>query len=157
MSEPNNIKSFNEIVACVFNDLYASFPRRISLFPPKYLGVELDKGKLCDDDGYYTAKKIGEDEDVKVGWEELRFVEHSILWLIETGYVSVKDQLKHYYFTEAVLTAKGLELLKLVPSSVDGDKSVGEKIKDAIGGGMKDVASSVVSAALTQGFSLLAG
>lgn len=80
----------------------------------------------------------------------------TIKWLIEAGYISAKG---HPYasFSDAVLTAKGLELLKLTPDSLT--ESFGDTLlaasKGAVTEGTKDVIGQVTSKALTAGLSIL--
>lgn len=135
MSTPINIKKFNEITGIVLASLYESFPVRKTftverLFPETILDP-------------FDEPSINHDAI---------FVTETVSWLIEHGYISANIQYG-CSFSDAVLTAKGLELLKLTPNSLES--SFGEQLLEATKSGVKDTIVNISSSVLTSGAALL--
>ena len=135
MSTPSNIKKFNEITGITLASLYESFPIKKtfiveSLFP----------------------ETIPDPFDAPLINHDAIFVTETISWLVEHGYISANIQYG-YSFSDAVLTAKGLELLKLIPNSLE--LSFGDQLAEAAKSGIKDTIVSVTSSVLTTGTALL--
>ncbi|MCS6718703.1 hypothetical protein, partial [Proteus mirabilis] len=80
------------------------------------------------------------------------FVTETISWLVEHQYISANIQYG-YSFSDVVLTAKGLELLKLTPNSLE--PSLGDQLVKAVKSGTKDIIVNVSSSVLTTGIALL--
>lgn len=135
MSTPINIKKFNEITGIVLASLYESFPVR------KTFTVERLFPETIPDP--FDEPSINHDAI---------FVTETISWLIEHGYISANIQYG-YSFSDAVLTAKGLELLKLTPNSLES--SFGEQLLEATKSGVKDTIVNISSSVLTSGAALL--
>ncbi|AGG31074.1 hypothetical protein MU9_2028 [Morganella morganii subsp. morganii KT] len=136
MSAPDNIVKFNEVTGVILASLYESFPVKksfevTSLFPE-------------------TAV---EPSDKPIINHEAIFVTSATEWLFQTGYISVNKIIFGHSVRDAVLTAKGLELLKLTPDAIG--PSFGDKLLEATKSGMKDTIVNVSSAVLTSGISLL--
>ncbi len=81
-----------------------------------------------------------------------RICGHTVEWLADNGYLKVQEQHAHC-FLGAVLTVKGLTLLKAVPDSVNGKSSdsMGDKLIKALKGGAVETAKAIVKAVLAQG------
>lgn len=133
---------FNEITGKTLAFLYENFPLEKTILVKN----------LIDDASIDVTLENG----VTVPSKECEIAFATIKWLIEAGYISAKG---HPYasFSDAVLTAKGLELLKLMPDSLT--ESFGDTLlaasKGAVTEGTKDVIGQVTSKALTAGLSIL--
>lgn len=138
MATPSNIDVFNETVGKTFAFLYESFPRKVTIDVCALTGV--------------SAPTFEEKDPAvrKQKHEALVLRYYSIEWLIAAGYVSA-DAVPFESFDKAVLTAKGLELLKLDPESLK--QSLGDKLVDATKSGAIDAIKSTASSALTTGIS----
>ena len=126
-----NIDRFNQYTARLFADLYASFP----------MPCDISYFEWLDQDALETDR------------DELAFCEVTIRWLEDAGYihVGVRDVEGAYGI---VLTAKGMEMMKVVPQSVKTKKSVGDALVGAVRDGMRVSAAQIVSRAFTEVFKL---
>lgn len=133
MSDASNMDLFNEYTATIFAELYQAFPE---VRP-------LDVGRLsgCKPDDYGVIGKRGQ------------VCAATIEWLAESGYIRLGHRMDWTF--PAVLTAKGLEILKATPASISQGKSAGESIVAAVKDGSMRTAVNLVSSALTEGFKLL--
>ena len=133
----NNIEAFDICTTYIFKELYSSFP----------VCMDLDIYNTLKDD---FVKKINMEEEQK----ELIFSE-TMYWLSETGFIRFmqpqkrhKTRQSHPLFLCAVLTEKGLSLLKSKPQSVEDKTSVGEEIvkafKDGIGSKAAELATNAI-------------
>ncbi|MBC3863197.1 hypothetical protein H8K32_13895 [Undibacterium jejuense] len=159
----NNIDKFNYYVGCVFAILQSGFPCRISLN-----FVEIVGGEKCPEttssSGRWTGRYLvnGEVQDIT---KELEFVCETVNWLYETDYligsVGVTELGKSALVT---LSPKSLEILKVVPSSIDAsekEKSIGQELSEAFNSAAKkqitDVASKALSYLFKIGWGALSG
>lgn len=128
----NNIDRFNECTAKLFADLYASFPIHYDINYFEWLGQDA----------------------LETGKDELEFCEATIRWLEDAGYIQVRlHNVEGAY--GIVLTAKGMEMMKVVPESVKAKKSVGDALAGAVKEGMHISAAQIISRAFTEVFKLL--
>ncbi|HFF1377149.1 TPA: hypothetical protein ACGBFI_005454 [Escherichia coli] len=137
MSIASNLDVFNETVGKTFAFLYETFPRKVTIDICALTGVS----ELTFEEDRSSRRQLV---------EALELRRDSIAWLVDAGYVSAKSSPPHY-FSDAVLTAKGLELLKLDPESLK--QSFGDKLVDAAKSGSMDAIKSTASSALTTGLS----
>ncbi len=132
-----NIETFDKMVGYVFSELYESFPICLEIKANPFL------------------KKI----EMHSEKNEL-ILSETLFWLRESGFITFKSPIEksiskmdgvipHPLFSCVVLTAKGLEILKKIPKSVDEEKGIGEEIIDAVKIGAKDRISQLVSSALS--------
>jgi hypothetical protein len=152
----NNIDKFNYYVGCVFAILQNGFPCRISLNFVEIIGGEecpktTSSGGRCT--GLYLVN--GEVQDMT---KELEFVYETVNWLYETGYligtVGVTQLGKNAFVT---LSPKSLEILKVVPSSIDAsekEKSIGQELSEAFNSAAKEQIADVASKALSYLFKI---
>jgi hypothetical protein len=133
----SNIDRFDEYTGRIFAHLYASFPMRVRLSDFDVMPEAWNEGEFVVD-AYVT---------------ESAFVEATILWLRDAGYIS--GQVISLGLLDAVLTAKGLEVLKATPSSLVGGPSLGDRITDALQEEAKETMRSLVSEALGIGARLI--
>lgn len=121
----DNIKTFDKFVGYISAELYTAFPVCIKI-------------NVCE----FLKKIKCEGEE-----EELIFSE-TMFWLRGAGFLSfVSPDEKEIFpmegvvaslqFSCVVLSAKGLEILKKTPKSVESKESIGEMVKNAIKEGSK--------------------
>lgn len=136
----SNIERFDELTGQVLAKLYAEFPMPIRLKPDKFV------------DSWCVTDEI---LDMPVASQETKFFTATVVWLAEAGYLRYHelDQTQLYGFSDSVLTAKGLELLKAVPDSL-GD-SFGERLRDAAAVEGREGLRALVSQVLGAGVSVL--
>lgn len=139
MSTPENIVKFNEIAGIILANLYEDFPvpiteHFINLFPD---------AEIISVHGRPVPSES----------PDIIFIASTVNWLITAGYIN-GDVDRNIYACDLVLSAKGLELLKSTPDTVNNSLSFGDKLKQAIKSGGRDVVVNVVSAALTAGVPL---
>ncbi|MBF4249148.1 hypothetical protein EA004_29955, partial [Vibrio anguillarum] len=88
--------------------------------------------------------------------QDADFLLDTALWLIDSGFLygKIENEVGVFYTSkkciEITLSPKGLELLKLVPSSLEVSQNLGDKLVDTINQGAKDAGSKLVSEALTK-------
>lgn len=132
MSLPPNIERFNQNAAKIFSLLYESFP------VPRSIDVrEIDiDAELSEATGELTP--AGE-------------VAHAtFIWLEGSGYITFRKNME-VLFTECVLTAKGLEVLNAIPSSLSTSQTVGEFVSKAVKAGAAESVSSAVKFIFAKG------
>ncbi|WP_448092494.1 hypothetical protein [Pseudomonas lini] len=132
----SNIKRFDELTGQVLGVLYEQFP------VPHFLAL----GKLVPD-GYSYDEGSGGDAPNEQGL----FFFACVDWLAESGYLRFKEKNHHYGFHDAVLTAKGLEVLKATPDSLSTESSLGEQLVDASKTGAKSLIGDLAGQALSIG------
>ncbi|MCG9095313.1 hypothetical protein [Laribacter hongkongensis] len=137
----SNIERFDEITAQLFSTLYQSFPVPIVLAAGKFVSPATQ---------YHKA--IGSDAPS----EEAKFWVACVIWLQEAGYIRYKS---HHHqsacFLEAVLSPKGLEVLKSIPDSLSGKDTIGDQLVDAARTGATDLLKEGVKTALAKGAMLM--
>lgn len=129
MSAPSNIEKFNEIVAKTFALLYEAFP------VPRPLSFGEDF-QIPNYQAFHDSPESHPDV-----LNEVTFLEWSIIWLKDTGYISYKGDAQLVGFSGVVLTAKGFEVLNAVPEALT-KKPAGLFLKEAV----KDGAAKSISA-----------
>ena len=127
----NNIDRFNECSAKLFAALYKAFPKPFDIDYFEWLGKEV----------------------FEAGDDELEFCDATVRWLDEAGYIQVKAYSNDSAYN-VVLSAKGLEALKVVPDSLRGKGSIGDALVNAVNDGMMAAAQQIVVKALTESFKL---
>lgn len=132
-----NIEVFNESVALVFGELYKSFPVPVGL---SYNDLAIT---LFKDDG-----------DVVEYEKVLDVFESTVLWLKDAGYIWF-DTTSEMQVFGAVLSPKGLEILKVVPTSLTEGSTIGDSLINFANEGSKEIRASLITLALTEGYKLL--
>lgn len=135
----NNIDVFDQCTAHIFSTLYESFP----------VPVDLDYSEP-------SVEIFDEEESADVAFDKLVIFEKSILWLNSAGYLNI-EAITYDGAHNVVLTAKGLEVLKL-PSSLEvNGPSFGEKIVSSIKSGALKASGEAAKLALSKGLALVVG
>lgn len=125
----SNIKLFNELTGRVLGALYEGFPVPRQLFIKNFI-----------DGGYSEDPHLGAEVPNDKGTFFLACVD----WLADAGYLRFGEKNHHFGFMDAVLTAKGLEVLKASPESLKTDQSLGDQLVDASKEVAKDTAKEVL-------------
>ena len=116
----------------MLGELYSTFPCPMYIDPAKYAPSHV-VGELLN--------------------EEAEFLNHTLNWLQQAGYILIGD-LRHNTggATGVVLTAKGLEALRAVPASLEGQASLGERLVEQTkinsGEGIKALVGEVIGLAV---------
>lgn len=74
----------------------------------------------------------------------------TFVWLEGSGYITFRKNME-VLFTECVLTAKGLEVLNAIPSSLSTSQTVGEFVSKAVKAGAAESVSSAVKFIFAKG------
>jgi len=137
-----NIERFDQLTGQIFAELYEAFPMTVDLI-----------------DEAFTDVIVVAPPETEEGMDQLmtrdEFFSATLLWLINSGYVSVYEDVskKHNLFLGCTLTAKALEALKATPSTLTGE-SIGASLQAAAKGGMVDAIKSLTNDALSKGLAL---
>lgn len=154
MATPENIQRFNEAVGRTLAILYEEFPRRITLRSGQVMGLDVnEEDDACDGSPIPAVDVDG--NSTSVTYRDLELGCQTVQWLADSGYLYVKQISPPFFIEGVTLSAKGLELLKCVPSSVNDSASFGDELQTLAKSSGKDALSSAVSTALTTGFKLL--
>ncbi len=137
-----NIELFDEYVARILSHLYESFPIKVHLDARSITGhEEIDEmGQPLDERGQ-PSKRF----DICLA---------TIDWLVDSGYIRT-DGRGQYGYDLAVLTARGLEVLKATPESVKVKISIGEKLVRLVKEGSIDMAKEAAKAAIAVGVGVM--
>ncbi|MFM2607696.1 hypothetical protein AAFX30_08730 [Vibrio chagasii] len=144
----NNIQKFDELVAMLLAHLYENFPRRTEIDAFEFLGINYEHHSFLEDNEGY--------EEYANKCQEVDFLLDTALWLIDSGFLygKIENEVAGFYTSkkciDITLSPKGLELLKLVPNSLEVSQNLGDKLVDTINQGAKDAGSKLVSEALTK-------
>lgn len=130
----SNIELFDEYAAKIFAVVYETFPEKT---PVDCLRIS----ESMDVDEYGRASR------------EANICRATLEWLCESGYLRCGEE--SGYFRMATLTPKGLECLKVVPSSLDGNTPIGERLVGMLKNGSKQSAVALVRTLLTEGFRMM--
>lgn len=145
----SNIERFDEITGKVFAHLYQSFPIPTSM-GAEFVGVKISSVTCIP----HTGVPYGGIYDLSA--EERKtfdFFIHSVNWLAKAGYIDVSSSGSTTFY-DVTLTAKGLEVLKATPSSLDNTPSIGQQLITAAKGGFVDQLQSLTASALKRGVAL---
>jgi hypothetical protein len=137
-----NIDLFDEYVAVILAQLYEGFPVKRGIDARKISGhTEInDWGGVADEAGNPSRKF------------EIAYA--TIEWLVETGYIRAADR-SQFGFSQAVLTASALEVLKASPDSLKVKEAVGERIVRFVKEGSLGLAKEAAKAAISHGIGMI--
>ncbi|WP_310597153.1 hypothetical protein [Aeromonas aquatica] len=143
----SNIDRFDTTVVLALAELYSSFPVRQDLLASAFILTEEGEhieGILEQDERYLGP------EDLYHKRKEFAF--YSLHWLLEAGYMHGSPY-RQDAIEDAVLTAKGLEVLKATPDSLQG--TLGERLQEVAKNGAGAAASALVGKMVGLGLNLL--
>ena len=126
------MEKFDTLVALVFSRLFSEFPEPVRLSPDWFLNDVIDNN---DDEGSFNF---------------LDYFWHTVDWLVAEDYIRITANLssmsnKSY---EVVLTQKGLQALRKVPDSLQGNKSLGERLVEFSKNKGSEAVSTLISMAI---------
>jgi hypothetical protein len=137
----SNIERFDEITGRLLGALYENFPVPRSLLIEHFVT-----------DGYSYCAAVDADSPNDKG----SFFIACVDWLDKAGFINTNGRDPRRGFGDCVLTAKGLEILKAVPKSLDGSQSIGEQLVEATKSGMSDQVRDLTNNLLKRGYALAA-
>lgn len=135
--EEKNIDLFNRYTGSILKLLYENFP-------------------VC-----YGISTLDIVEDTLIDKDKKELVcSETMFWLKDSGFitfVSPKDKtisldsgtVAYYKFSCAVLTAKGLEILKQIPQSIKPRETLGDKLVEAVSKNAPTMVTDIVSTAIS--------
>ncbi|MFM5138451.1 hypothetical protein [Aeromonas rivipollensis] len=148
----SNIEKFDITVVLALAELYTRFPVRQYLASSKFIVTEDGEhaeglspeaeGLLYAEDPYLNDPYFKRKE----------FAFESLKWLVDAGYIHGNPS-AYDGISSAVLTAKGLEVLKATPDSLQG--SLGERLVEAVKADSREVGRSVLGQIIGFGVSLI--
>ncbi|QWZ78767.1 hypothetical protein [Aeromonas sp. FDAARGOS 1419] len=137
----SNIERFDIIVVLALADLYSRFPVRQYLASSKFIvtedGEHID-GLSPEEEWLMRDKNTRLDDPY---FKRKKFASESLKWLVDAGYIH-GTSLEYEGINDAVLTAKGLEVLKATPDSLQG--SLGERLVEAVKADSREVGRTVL-------------
>lgn len=132
MTTPANIERFNRFASETFSLLYGYFPS-LCEFDTTDFNVDMNEfGGVADN-------------------EEADAIIRTVEWLAEEGYIRYSSRSNDGRFYAAVLSAKGLAVLRLIPDAVSDRAPLGEQMQAAVKGGAGKLASQLIDKALDAG------
>lgn len=145
----SNIERFDEITGKIFAHLYQSFP------VPTFLGTQLVGVTFSSTVTVpYSGPPYGGIHDLDESEREtVSFFVHSAKWLAKAGYIDIL-LIGQTDFIDVTLTAKGLEVLKATPKSLESSESLGQQLVTAAKGGFADQLRELTSSVLKRGVAL---
>lgn len=152
----NNIGKFNYYVGVIFAKLYSSFPCRSRIEYLEIIGAS-ECPETTDMEGRWTGLYIRDGELENLS-NEFEFLHETLQWLHETGYLVGTVGLSHGgRYATVTLSPKGLEILKIVPSSITPElsgKSIADELSEALEASAKEKISEVAGKALSYLFKI---
>lgn len=137
----SNIERFDTIVVLALADLYSRFPVRQYLASSKFIvtedGEHVD-GLSSEEEGLLFAEGLHLKDPY---FKRRNFAFESLRWLVDAGYIHGTPA-AYNGINDAVLTAKGLEVLKAIPDSLQG--SLGERLVEAVKADSREVGRTVL-------------
>ena len=131
--EESNIDKFDFVVGELFAKLYEAFPQRTEV----------------------AYMELNQNEDLSFANDE-SFEFCAVEWLERAGYIWIYH--RDNVCVKAVLSPKGLEILKSIPDSLSGKISIGENLVSLFQEGaketLKEKVKELVSLALSKGITL---
>jgi hypothetical protein len=131
MPNSANIDRFNKVAPEAFAILYSYFPE-----PCNFDATDFD---------------VPKDAHGNVQRTDSAFDSSTIHWLEEEGYVRIGSKDLDGTVRSAVLTGKGLAVLRLVPDALKNDAPLGEQIQSAVKSSAGRVAMKLVDKVLDAG------
>ncbi|MEF2116073.1 hypothetical protein V3423_03170 [Pseudomonas aeruginosa] len=136
----NNIERFDRLAGKIFADLYESFPVPLVMDHVKYTSVILDD--YVDQDSPDSAPDA---------IQAKQFYLWSRQWLAMSGFIHIIRATDEDDEDKAVLTNQALEALKIAPSALAGNSSLGDQLAHAAKEGVTDQVRSITGQILGAG------
>ena len=128
MSVPPNIDRFNKTTLLVLDKLYLAFP----------IPIEISASKVAMD-------TLPSDAEYDESFKTIEPVYWTIEFLRKEGFIEYSEAtLDGTTFVQARLTTKSLALLGQVPSALEPQVSVSDKVRGVVKGGIKEASAEAV-------------
>lgn len=126
------MEKFDTLVALIFSKLFSDFPEPVRLESDEFL------------------ENIINEDDYEGSFDFKEYFWHTVDWLVAEDYVRItldisSDNGKSY---EVVLTQKGLQSLRKVPESLQGNETIGERLVEFSKNKGSEAVSTLVSLAI---------
>lgn len=145
----SNIERFDEITGKIFAHLYQQFPIPTHL-NSEIVGIVISGTVTVP----YGGKPYGGIHDLSDSDKStVNYFVHSARWLAKAGYIDISFD-GGASFSDVTLTAKGLEVLKATPKSLENSESIGQQLITAAKGGFGEQIRDLTSSALKRGIAL---
>jgi hypothetical protein len=130
----SNMEKFNKFVGALFGKMYEEFPMPIRVEPESFL-----------------REMLSELDTVEKSMEFPDFFRSTIKWLERYGYLWIvtDSSTKSGAEYEVVLSERGLEALRKIPDSLEGNASIGERLALFSKAKASDALSTLISLAIT--------
>ncbi|SDI51354.1 hypothetical protein SAMN04487867_10836 [Vreelandella titanicae] len=141
MTQTSNIEKFDEFSGQVLASFYNSFPVPINLQARDFVEqpTQYDESSQCD----------------RASPDAVFFIA-TVEWLRRAGYIHADEQDGNDRIVKnGVLTAKGLEVLKIKPTSLTDEPSLGDQLADAAKKGSSDAVRKAVTEIMSLGARLM--
>lgn len=134
------MKKFDTLVALLFAHLFSKFPEPILL-----------------SSGLFLTDVIMED-DMEGAFNFPGYFWHTVDWLVAENYIRVTQDLStiSHISYEVVLSEKGLQALRKVPDSLQGNESLGERLISFSKNKGSEAVSTLISLAINSAVSVVA-
>ena len=136
----SNIDKFNEMTGKLLGELYLNFPI------PRLLAVE----QFVE-----SAVEWSEERQVDVPSKDAEFFIATAGWLIGAGYIN-GGVFPYTHVADAVLTAKGLDVLNATPRSLTHAHSLREQLAEIAREGSKESFKGLLAEELISGAKIIA-
>ncbi|MEJ3595076.1 hypothetical protein [Pseudomonas bubulae] len=136
----SNIDKFNELTAKVLGELYLNFPMPRNLTAEQF--VE-------------SAVEWSEERQMDLPSKDAEFFFATTGWLINAGYIN-GGLYSHTQVSDAVLTAKGLDVLNATPRSLTHAHSLREQLAEIAREGGKESFKGLLAEELITGAKIIA-
>ena len=141
MTQANNIEKFDELIGQVLARFYSSFPVPVNLLAKDFVEepTQYDEIVQCD----------------RASPDAVFFIA-TVEWLRRAGYIQADEQDGYDRIVKnGVLTTKGLELLKIKPTNLSNEPSLGDQLADAAKKGSSDAVRKAVTEVMSLGARLM--
>jgi len=141
-----NIELFDEYTAKIFARLYSTFP-----IPQDFSMIDfIERGEI-NDYGIIVDKESEAIAHINVAEAHANVAWHTFIWLKETGFIKIEGEHAYLSFSGIALTAKGLEVLKATPESVQPRSRIGDVLIGLLKQGGTEAAKQLVGQAIKLG------
>ncbi len=132
----SNMDEFNRVSVIVLGKLFEAFPQPIRV--------------LVED--------VNENSDTKPDETLIRNFDATVTFLASEGFLKYGSESDEgRFFNETVLTLRGLEILRSVPSVLEEKESMGQKFVEIMKGGTKEISKEVLKVVVNQLMSVGSG
>ena len=136
----SNIDKFNDLTGRVLGELYLNFPVPSNLAAEQF--VE-------------SAVEWNDKRQMSLPSKDAEFFIATTGWLVNAGYIN-GTVAAYTHLTDAVLTAKGLEVLNATPKSLTHPHSLREQLAEVAKEGSKESFKGILAEELVAGAKLIA-